>query len=60
MYFIIDFKSKQEIRKAKIDDSDSLKRVNYYEEKFCLFSCRIVNYRDGDVIQVCLERPILI
>ena len=29
----------QEVRKAKIDDSDSLKRVNYYRKRFCLFSC---------------------
>ncbi|VFA53962.1 Uncharacterised protein [Enterococcus faecalis] len=45
MYFIIDFKSEQEIRKAKIDDSDSLKELTITGKDFFCLAARIVNYK---------------
>ena len=46
----------QEIRKAKIDDSDSLKELTITGKDFvCLAAdCQL---QDGDVIQVCLDTP---
>ena len=47
----------QEIRKAKIDDSDSLKELTITGKDFVCLAARDCQLQDGDVIQVCLDTP---
>ncbi len=57
MYFIIDFKSRTKLEKAKIDDSDSLKELTITGKDFVCLAARDCQLQDGDVIQVCLDTP---
>ncbi len=47
----------QEVRKAKIDDSDSLKELTITGKDFVCLAARDCQLQDGDVIQVCLDTP---